>query len=244
MSSRDDPAARFRPLSPFRDGPLRRLWRRGIGLKFRLSGADRLDGLLLEEVDGIALLVLPGVFHPSLFGSSRLLASAVSAEGLPAGSRALDLGCGTGLAGIAAAAAGLSVVSSDLNPDAVRCACLNVLLNRLEARIDVRGGDLFATVPGERFDLVAFNPPFYDGAPATEADRAFRSVDVPERFAKGLAAHLSAAGRALVATSTTGGEGRTLEALDAAAFDLVAVAEARTPGERLTVWRATARVPA
>lgn len=244
MPAGDEISSRFRPLSPFRDGALRRLWRRGVGLKARLLDADRLGGLILEEVDGIPLLVLPGVFHPSIFGSSRLLASAVTNEGLPAGSRVLDLGCGTGLSGIAAAAAGQSVVSSDLNPDAVRCACLNVLLNRLEARIDVRGGDLYATVPGERFDLVAFNPPFYDGRPASEADRAFRSADVPERFARGLAEHLSVGGRALVVTSTTGGEERTLVALDGAAFDLAAVAEVRTPGERLTVWRATPRGPA
>ncbi len=57
------------------------------------------------------------------------------------------------------------VVAVDINPAAVRCAQINALLNQLEQRIEVRRGDLFAPVAGERFDLVLFNPPFLRGAP-------------------------------------------------------------------------------
>ena len=48
----------------------------------------------------------------------------------------------------------------DINPEAVRCAGINALLNHFEHKIEVRHGDLFAAVPAERFDLIVFNPPF------------------------------------------------------------------------------------
>ena len=52
-------------------------------------------------------------------------------------------------------------------------------MNQLEHRIDVRHGDLFEPVAGERFDLVLFNPPFLLGAPQDERDAAWRSVMWP-----------------------------------------------------------------
>lgn len=45
------------------------------------------------------------------------------------GKRVLDLGCGSGIAGIAAALAGAEVIVVDLDPNAVRAATLNARLN-------------------------------------------------------------------------------------------------------------------
>ncbi|MDB6085911.1 MAG: methylase, partial [Gammaproteobacteria bacterium] len=50
-----------------------------------------------------------------------------------------------------------------------------------------------------------FNPPFLRGVPRDDRDRAWRSSDVPERFAAALGAHLKPAGAALVLLSTFGG---------------------------------------
>ena len=99
------------------------------------------------------------------------------------GGSALDMGTGSGVGAIFAARRGYRVVAVDINPQAVRCARINTLLNRLEERIEVRRGDLFEPVRGERFDLVLFNPPFFVGEPRSDLDRAWRGREVLERFA-------------------------------------------------------------
>jgi HemK-related putative methylase len=124
--------------------------------------------------------------------------------------RALDMGTGSGIGAVFAARAGYRVTAVDVNPQAVRCARLNALLNGLEERIEVRQGDLFAAVPGERFDLVLFNPPFFRGSPRDALDAAWRSQDVLERFTAGLPAALLPGGRALLLLSSAGGADRVI----------------------------------
>jgi len=76
----------------------------------------------------------------------------------------------------------------DINPVAVRCARANAVLNGLDDRIHVLEGDLFDPLPGNaRFDLVAFNPPFFRGT---------RRIPPPGR--------LSAGGAGPPASSSTG----------------------------------------
>ena len=50
--------------------------------------------------------------------------------------------------------------------------------------------------------MVLFNPPYYRGVPRDGLDHAWRSPDVPERFAADLAAHLTPRGYALVVLSS------------------------------------------
>ncbi|MDL1950213.1 methyltransferase [Acidobacteria bacterium ACD] len=128
----------------------------------------RVRRLVLEEVDGLPLVVLPDVLNPVVFRTGALLSRTAArrvAERSAArqGTRFLDLGCGTGVVALLSARAGAGGIASDVSPEAVRNARLNLLLNRLERRVEVREGDLFAPVEGERFDLVAFNPPFFRG---------------------------------------------------------------------------------
>src|SRR5262249_54957822 len=130
----------------------------------------RVGRLILEHLDGVPLLVLPEVFHPTVFRTSALLARTIATAAPPGcrpgtgaagqeGGYVLDMGTGTGVGAVFAARQGCRVVGVDVNPEAVRCARINTLLNRLEDRIEIREGDLFAPVQGERFDLVLFNPP-------------------------------------------------------------------------------------
>lgn len=174
----------------------------------------RLGRVVVEQVDGVPLLVLPQVFNPVLFRSGEILARAVAASPeAPAGSRALDLGTGSGIGAVFAARRGYRVVAVDLNPEAVRCARLNALLNGCEERIEIRQGDLFEPVAAETFDLVLFNPPFFRGDPRDPLDLAWRGAGVLERFAAGLPRALAPGGTALVALSTDGDGGALLAAL-------------------------------
>ena len=183
--------------------------------RFRLFQRHRYRRLILEEVTGRPLLVLPEVFNPKLFRTGELLARALDTTMVPLGSTVLDMGTGSGAAAVVAAERARRVVAVDLNPHAVRCARINAILNGVDDRVEVRHGDLFAPVRDERFDLVLFNPPYFYGAPRDPLEHAFKATDVAERFAAGLPAHLTADGRALVLLSTDGVAHRFLDALAA-----------------------------
>jgi HemK-related putative methylase len=183
------------------DSAPRRAWRSLLRLKLALLDRRKYERTVLEDVDGLQLVVLPDVFNPKLLRSGAFLVSQLSrTELLKPGNTVLDLGSGSGACGLAAARRGCRVVAVDINPSAVRCTRINAMLNQLE--VDVRQGDLFAPVADERFDLVLFNPPYYRGTPRDGLDHAWRSADVPERFAAELASHLTPDGHALVVLSS------------------------------------------
>jgi release factor glutamine methyltransferase len=179
------------------------LWRLWLLWRFRLFQQHRHGRLTLEHVGDMPILVLPDVFNPTLFHTSVALIAQLENVPVGPGMAILDMGTGSGVGAIAAARRGARVVAVDISPEAVRCARINVLLNRLEDRIEVRCGDLFEPVQGERFDLVLFNPPFYAGIPRSMWEYAWRSEDVLARFARDLPTVLSPSGRALLIVSST-----------------------------------------
>ncbi|HSS37190.1 MAG TPA: HemK2/MTQ2 family protein methyltransferase [Polyangia bacterium] len=216
----------------------RRLGRAALRAHFLLLQRHRHRRLVLEEIAGIALVVLPDVFHPGLFFSSKLLAEVVAAEGLE-GKRVLEVGTGTGFLALVAARRGARAVGTDINPEAVRALKINALLNRLEDRVEARQGDLFAPVTGEQFDLILFNPPYFAGEANNLWDYAWRDVNrVRARFVAAAAQHLAPDGRLLICDSDIAVD-RMDQALAAAGFRVMAV-RARTivSGEVLTVFAA------
>jgi len=86
--------------------------------------------------------------------------AALARAALPtaAGTRVLDLGCGAGSLALVAVAGGATAVATDLSARAVAVAAANARLNGLA--LDVRCGDGYAPVAGERFDLVLCQPPY------------------------------------------------------------------------------------
>jgi release factor glutamine methyltransferase len=197
----------------------------------------RLGRVSLEEIDGVSLVVLPEVFNPAVYRTGSLLARAV-ASWAPSHSeevRVLDLGTGSGVGSVFAARRGFRAVAVDVNPEAVRCARINALLHHLEERIDVRQGNLFSPVAGERFDLVLFNPPFFRGEPAGDLDRAWRGTDVLERFAAGLPEALAPGGTALLCLSTDGDGDALLASLRDGGFGIEPVVQQDFGNEIVTV---------
>lgn len=79
-------------------------------------------------------------------------------------SRLLDLCCGGGCIGIAAALyqENLSVVIADIDSDALALAKENVARYQLEDRVEQRQSDLLDALDGERFDIILCNPPYVD----------------------------------------------------------------------------------
>lgn len=121
------------------------------------------------RVDGFDLVIPPGVFHPGLFLSTRLLADHV--RELPLKGRTfLDLGTGSGRIALTAARAGAIATAIDVNPSAVEAALRNADRNGLS--ITAVLSDQFNALPGH-FDVIAINPPYYDRDPESMTERAF-----------------------------------------------------------------------
>ncbi|HEY8520461.1 MAG TPA: HemK2/MTQ2 family protein methyltransferase [Gammaproteobacteria bacterium] len=221
-------------------GPLRAAAGRLLAAGYALSGKRRYDEFRLERVLGMAIVVIPSVANPKLLRTGAFLASQIDRRTVKPDAAVLDLGTGSGICALAAARWARRVVAVDINPAAVRCAGANALLNGLEQRIDLRHGDLFEPVAGERFDLVLFNPPFLQGVPRDHRDAAWRSPDAAPRFAAGLDAHLASGGVALVLLSSFGDVCPQLEAeLRARGFRLEPFARRRFINETLTIVRVT-----
>ncbi|MFC7623265.1 methyltransferase [Microlunatus sp. GCM10028923] len=112
--------------------------------------------------------------------------------------RALDLGTGCGVQSLHLAGHAEQVVATDLNPRALDLARLTLSLNEIEA--DLRHGDLFRPVDGERFDLIVSNPPYVMAPPAPEGQRlTYREGDragdsLVEQLVRAAPAHLTEGG--------------------------------------------------
>jgi HemK-related putative methylase len=224
--------------------PEQSLWQRGLGavvrrwlaLRYRVFGR-RYGRLVIEEIDGARLIVLPEVFNPVLLRTGEFMVRELARVDLPEQARALDLGTGSGVGAVFSARRGAVVTAVDINPEAVRCARMNALLNGLEDKVTVFEGDLFSPLAeGERFDLILFNPPFHRGRPDNGLDHAWRGEDVFERFAAGLRERLRPKGQALVVLSSDG-DGHELVALLAEqAYSVTIRAEKNLINERLTMY--------
>lgn len=145
------------------------------------------------------------------------------------GDKVLDLGCGTGLYGLAAARLGAGeVVLSDVDPRAARCARANARRNGVRAR--VVAGDFFEPVRGERFDLVV------GLLPQTPGPRPFRldkyggrdGTDHLRRLFREAPRHLRPGGRVFFLLHTLNDNARLLR-LARRRFTIRVVHESRRP---------------
>ena len=119
--------------------------------------------------EGLDLLVMPGVFHPGIFISTRTMVEHV--ETLPLKGRSfLELGAGTGLVALVAARNGATATASDISEQAV----LNLTENARRTNLplnEVRS-NLFNALP-KHFDVIVINPPYYPYEPKNDAEKAF-----------------------------------------------------------------------
>ncbi len=139
-----------------------------------------------EERD---LVTLPGVFAAEkLDAGTRLL---LEHAPLAPVQRALDMGCGCGVIGLAALLRGAATADLvDVNLLAVAAAAENLARHGLAARGAAIAGDGMAAVAGRRYDLILANPPFHIGK---EVDLAMASA-----FFAQAAQQLSPGGRLLL----------------------------------------------
>jgi hypothetical protein len=90
----------------------------------------------------------------------------------------LDLGTGCGVQALHLASHSATVVATDVNQRALGIATFNAALNEVGDLVEVRDGSFFEPVRGDRFDLIATNPPFVI-SPATGERLVYRDSGLP-----------------------------------------------------------------
>ena len=118
----------------------------------------------------ISVKVLPGVFHPGLFISTKVLLNFVNTLKFE-GKTFLELGAGTGIISILAAKKGAVVYASDISSKAVENVKLNAAKNNVQ--INIFTSDLFNNIPDMQFDYIIINPPYYSRDPGEEEEYAW-----------------------------------------------------------------------
>ena len=130
-----------------------------MGLKFRVDGS-----VLIPRQDTEALVE----------------AALIDLRRRPGQPAVLDLCAGSGCIGLSLAslAPNARVTLSDLSPEALGIARANQ--RELGVKVELRQGDLFDAVKGERFDVIASNPPYI---PTSDLDALQREVRFEPRIA-------------------------------------------------------------
>jgi SAM-dependent methyltransferase len=137
------------------------------------------QALVEEEIDGLRIVSdPPGADRPDMVQGVTAAARTLANLLVPRRVRsALDLGCGSGFLALRLSRQAEWVVGTDVNPRAIEMARRSAALSGVR-NAEWRAGDWYAPVQGERFDLIACNPPyvvspetrlvFRDGSEATE----------------------------------------------------------------------------
>lgn len=98
----------------------------------------------------------------------------------------MDMGSGSGVVSIFAAAGGAESTAVDINPAAVKAVMHNAEANGLNSRIKAVQSDLFKELSSsQKFDIIFFNPPYYKGTPQNDLEQAFKggeNLEVISRF--------------------------------------------------------------
>lgn len=211
-------------------------------------------GILLHDGDGLHtgnMILLPvagfylfaqrpGVNPIAYFGEdSAALAMHLSPS---RGDVCLDLCTGPGIQALICSGRAARVIAADVNPLAAAHAELNVVMNRLEDRIEVRTGDLFDAVRGMRFDYVSANPPLLPVPPDLPypfvGHGGADGLAVTRRILSGLRSALEPGGICqIIGTCTGDWDGPSCEE------ELEALAEREGLAIRMTVPSAVALTP-
>ncbi|MFZ5788863.1 MAG: 50S ribosomal protein L11 methyltransferase, partial [Acidobacteriota bacterium] len=191
----------------------------GLPFWWRRRRSRTVSRLSLVEVGGIPLIVLPGVSDPSRCRATLLLREVLASGVIPPGASVLDMPCASGVLTVEAARWARRVAAVDIDPRAVRCTRINVLLNGCDERVVVREGDLFDPVVGNRFDVVVCRPTRGSGEAARDEHDGPSSQSFAERLAARLGEMLTSAGTAWVAIASNQQRSVLLGALRARGFD-------------------------
>ena len=148
----------------------------------RLAGEPLAYIISSWEFYGIPLHVTRDVLIPRIDTEVLVSQAIAMAKWLPAGSRVLDLCCGSGCVGLAIAKnlPQVKVVLADISPEAMKITRSNVVLNKLTSRascvvVDARRSPPYSLL-GD-FDLIVCNPPYIKTEEIATLDDTVRNYE-------------------------------------------------------------------
>ncbi|MEV6573601.1 HemK2/MTQ2 family protein methyltransferase [Streptomyces sp. NPDC051577] len=179
------------------------------------------------------LVALSGVYQPQ--ADTELLAEALAHEDIGPRTDVLEIGTGTGMLALNAAARGARVTAVDVSWAAVTTARLNAWRHRLPLRL--LHGDFEARTARRRYDLVVTNPPYVpapgDRLPSRGPERAWDAGPdgrrVIDRICAGAPALLRPGGVLLMVHSGMCGTEETLARLTGVGLAAEVTATASVP---------------
>jgi release factor glutamine methyltransferase len=189
------------------------------------------------EYDGIHYYNHPNVYEPA--EDTFILLENLQVERRD---RVLEIGTGTGIIAIKAAMNSRMVIATDINPYAIECATKNIITNK-SFNIELRQGDLFEPVKGEKFDLILFNTPYLptddeekiDDELNAAWDGGFDGRMLIDRFIEGLSHYFNQGGRVQMVQSSLSDVNMTLKKLEDLGFKVSVTARKKGFFEEIVV---------
>ena len=189
------------------------------------------------EYKGIVIYTHPEVYEPA--EDTFLLAENLDIQRKD---EVLEIGTGTGLITIYAAQRTRKVVATDINEHAIKCALKNTITNRTY-NIELRKGNLFEPVEGEKFDLILFNTPYLptseDEKLNEELNAAFdggiEGRDTIDAFIEQVKDYLNEGGRVQLVQSSLSDNEKTLTKLEELGFEAEITASEKCFFEEIVV---------
>lgn len=133
------------------------------------------------KIKNIKLVVKPGVFHPTLYFSTKYLLAWLTKQLLKNRSL-LELGAGSGLLSIYASKQNAIVTATDISENAYKNIQENAINNAV--CLTTFKSDLFTNIPLQSFDLIVINPPYYPKSANKESEYAWYCGENFEYFHK------------------------------------------------------------
>lgn len=187
------------------------------------------------EYGGLEFTVLPNVYAPEFFNDTLWYAEKL--KPLTKGKSFLEVGTGTGVIGIVCALNGATVTITDINPDAVENANINVKKHRVD--VSVLESDLYERLSLEvKFDFIFWAHPFNAWDMEVD-DMLLRSGIDPryeslEGYISGARKHLTENGRLLLGTGDSADLYKIQELADKNSYRMELIEETEQPLERGT----------
>ncbi len=197
---------------------------------------------MIFRYKGFSIETDENVYEPS--DDTYILLDSLEKVDSRAGSRVLEVGCGTGIISIALSGRAASIVACDINPHAVDVCKRNAARNKVK-NVEVAGSDLFSGVSG-KFDLIVFNTPYLpqslDETVSGEINYAWDGgVDgrkVIERFLAEVSSYLFEGGRIVFLESSLSDYEKSLSYLESAGFKVKIINRLKLHFEELVVIEA------
>jgi release factor glutamine methyltransferase len=177
------------------------------------------------------------VFNPKRYYTSKFMAEHIH---VTSAERVLDMGTGSGIQAVTAAASALEVVCIDINPEAVHYAKKNIHANGLEKKVSVIQGDLFTSLnPKSKFDVILFTPPYFEGTPTTLFERALIDPDkgLVKSFFSTAKDHLTHGGYVQMLYSSIAGYEHVLQIIRDLGWEHSLMAQSKTWTETFFIYK-------